>query len=254
MSNIPEPLPAGANPENDGPDPAADDAPSLLLRAAAHDVRGSLSNLIGFADLAGRASVPAEKRLSNAAIAATSARELARRITGLLEIAGATSTASARTRVPTQLRDFIDDCVSQARKLAPRQTSEAPLTITVDEAVPEWIEVSADRCEHVLVECLGAALRGRRSQPVVVRACLTDGWLEVTLTASDLGVAAERLTQLWELAQQGATADDAGGIPRGPELHLQIAARMAVRAGGMLAVAGYTPDEVTVLIRFPATR
>ena len=131
------------------------------------------------------------------------------------------------------------------------QAEVAGLEVVLETHVlPAWIEGDPTRLRQILLNLLSNAIKFTETGSVTMRAVHVDGWLRVSVTDTGIGIAPERVTQLFNPFVQAdlSTTRRFGGTGLG----LSISRRLAELMDGTLEVESVVGEGSTFTLAVPA--
>ena len=210
------------------------------LAAVAHELRTPLHGMLGLVALLGETALDAEQR-AHVALLAESAQTLLRFADDALALARLDGDPLARVRLaPCDVRAVLASLVRTLAPLAAR--GAVALTADAAPAVPATVRTDAGWLRQILVNLVGNALKHTRRGSVRVHARLDGAWLAVDVIDTGVGLTPAhraRLFRAWDRSADALDAPDAPdgqGAPDGAGIGLVLAAELARRLGGRIAV------------------
>ncbi|HZU78267.1 MAG TPA: HAMP domain-containing sensor histidine kinase, partial [Dehalococcoidia bacterium] len=203
-----------------------------FLAVASHELRTPLTALKGQLQLVRRRlarGVPAEALDTSLRVADRQLDRLTRLVDELLDVSrlgeGRVSVAREAVDVAALLRHIVE----QQRDVAP----ERPISLELD-ALPPRIDADPFRLEQALANLIAnAAKYSPPEAPIVVRAGIADGSLQISVLDEGIGVPAEEREAIFESFHRAANVDRA---VTGFGLGLYIARELVRLHGGTLYV------------------
>ena len=223
----------------------ADALKDEFLANTSHELRTPLSGIIGIGQsmLDGATGPLTDEQRRNLDMVVASGRRLANLVNDLLDFSKLRHETIELRRGPTDLHSLVDLVLAVSRTLVGKR----PLRLfnRTDPAGP-LVEVDEDRIQQVLFNLVGNAIKFTPAGTVEVLAEVQNDWLDVTVADTGIGIAPERLDEIFEMFSQGD-----GSMEReqgGTGLGLAIAKQLVELHGGTLRVE----SEVGVGSRFTA--
>ncbi|HYE50594.1 MAG TPA: PAS domain S-box protein [Azospirillaceae bacterium] len=225
-------------------------AKSRFLSSMSHELRTPLNSILGFSDILRKPdSGPADERLRSFAddihAAGTYLLDLINDILDMSKIEAGkyelrlTAAATAR---------LIEDTVRMVRQNAADRKLE--LAVRIDPGVPDRIRADARAIRQVLLNLLSNAMKftpeGGR---IAVTAQADGGMLEVAVSDTGIGIAAEDLPRLGKPFEQLDTA--LNRHHQGSGLGLALSKSLVEMHGGALSVASQPGLGTTVTVTLP---
>lgn len=206
---------------------AANFAKSRFLTGLSHELRSPLNSIFGYAQLMERApdvadtAVPVIKR---------SAEHLTDLIDGLQDI----SRVESGTLVLSRDRVILPDLMDQLAEMFRHQARAKGLTFAYHRAdtLPRYVRVDRKRLRQVLINLLTNAVKFTPKGEVGFRVSYSGTMLQVEITDSGIGIAADDLDRIYQPFDRGSSAE-AQAIP-GTGLGLTITKLLVEIMGGTL--------------------
>ena len=224
-------------------------AKSEFMNNVTHELRTPLNSVIGFAELL-RDEVPGPLNAQQAAFAAdilASGLRLLALVEGILEMSRLDAAGAALERAPVEIRAALEERVAAHRKTADARGVTIRLEVAADAG---GAELDAKALRRMLDALLDNAIKfNREGGTVAVSARRDDGWLEITVADTGIGIAREDLAKLFKpLVQLDAgLARRHGGVGLG----LALAQRLAQLHGGTIEVESEPGKGSTFTLRVP---
>jgi len=220
-----------------------------FLSSASHDLKGPLTSIRGYTQLAQRrlGKLPEAERGAVAA-ALTGVDDAATRMLALInELADITR---SRMGAPLDLQRTPTDLVALTRRVAEQLGVNARQTITVEAAIPTLVAaVDPVRIERVLTNLVLNAIKYSPDAPTItVRVAEDAGAAVIAVEDHGIGIPAADLPTIWErFTRAGNTA----GRIAGSGIGLASARDIVTQHGGSVAVASTLGVGSTFTVRLP---
>ncbi len=222
---------------------------SEFMNNVTHELRTPLNSVIGFAELL-KDEVPGPLNAKQAQFAAdilASGERLLALVEGILEMSRQDSAGAALAREPVEISAAIEE-----RMAAHRQAAEARGVTIALEVAPSAgsVELGRNALRRMLDALLDNAIKfNREGGTVAVSARRHDGWLEIAVADTGIGIAQEDLAKIFRpFAQLDAgLARRHGGVGLG----LALARRLAELHGGTIEVESEPDKGSTFTLSFP---
>jgi len=222
---------------------------SELMNNVTHELRTPLNSVIGFAELL-KDEVPGPLNAKQAQFAAdilASGEHLLALVEGILEMSRLETAGTALEREPVEIAAALEERVAAHRKAAKARGMTIGLEVAADAGS---IQLAPPALRRTLDALLGNAIKfNRDGGTVAVRARRDDGWLEVAVADTGIGIAQEDMPKLFKPLVQldSCLARKYGGIGLG----LALARRLAELQGGTIEVASEPGQGSTFTLRLP---
>ena len=222
---------------------------SEFMNNVTHELRTPLNSVIGFAELL-RDEVPGPLNAKQAAFAAdilASGQRLLALVDGILEMSRLDAAGAALEREPVQIGAALEERVAAHRKTADARGVTIRLEVAADAG---GAELDAKALRRMLDALLDNAIKfNREGGAVAVRARRDDGWSEIAVADTGIGIARADLAKLFKpLAQLDAgLARRHGGVGMG----LSLVRRLAELHGGTIEVESEPGKGSTFTLRLP---
>lgn len=241
MSDSPHPN----GPETNDTQPETWSAPARLISGMAHDARTPLGSVLMMAELL--AADPKGNLDPKQLGYAEKIRQAAVEVRDLLETVNLMAKLAARriesSPAPTALRSLVERKVE-----AMMEGREGPSpAVRFEDAVPERVEVDAERLGMCLNQLLEAAETASPGQ-VAMRCGVSDGLLICEVTDRGESPDPDDLATLFEPFAAGKRRWRSGG---GKNLGLPLAQALARWAGGGLEAVDSEAEGLTLRLRWP---
>ncbi|MCG5538662.1 ATP-binding protein [Halorhodospira sp. 9622] len=229
----------------------ADRDRSTFLAAVSHDLRTPLNAVVGFTGLLEDTRLDDEQR-RYVELCRTASQTLLGLVDTLLSLSRLEAGELRLEREPFELRAYLADESKLLEALAAEQG--LALTLTVDPAVPEWVEGDAVRFGQVLYNLANNAIKFTEQGSVTITVAPADGddRLLVAVTDTGPGISETDQQRIFRAFTQG---DDVFRRQEGSGLGLTICKELVRLMGGELGVQS-TPGAGATFhftARLPAT-
>ena len=222
-----------------------------FMASVTHELRTPLNSVIGFAELL-KEEVPGPLNAKQVAFVAdilASGRRLLALVEAILEMSRLDAAGVLREREPVEIDAAVEECAAAHRERADARR----VGIRVDRAADAGrADLDPKALRRMLDALLDNAIKFNvDGGTVAVSARRTDGWLEIAVADSGIGIAREDRTKLFRpLVQLDAgLARRCGGVGLG----LAIARRLAEMHGGTIEVESEPGKGSTFTLRLPVT-
>lgn len=204
-----------------------------FLANTSHELRTPLHGIIGIAEslVDGAGGPLPEQAKQNLGLVVSSGRRLASLVNDILDFSTLRNDTLELARRATDLGPLVDIVLTLSRPLVGAKPVE--LIDHVPDDLP-LADVDEGRVQQILHNLVGNAIKFTKAGSVTVAAHAADGWIEVTVADTGIGIAAadqERIFGSFEQAE-GGTAREFGGTGLG----LTIARQLVELHGGRLSV------------------
>lgn len=221
----------------------ADALKDEFLANTSHELRTPLNGIIGIGQsmLDGATGTLSDEQRRNLGMMVASGRRLANLVNDLLDFSKLRHETITLHQAPTDMYALTDLVLTVSKTLI----GDRPLRLfsRIDPTGP-LAEVDEDRMQQVLFNLVGNAIKFTPAGVIEVSATPVDGWLEVTVSDTGIGIAKERFDEIFEIFSQGD-----GPLEReqgGTGLGLAIARQLVELHGGTLRIE----SEVGIGSRF----
>lgn len=227
---------------------AANQAKSEFLANMSHELRTPLTSIIGFADLLGATPSLTERERHFAHKIQGASRNLLAIVNDVLDLASLEAGNVAVTPEPMDVRPIA----ASALEMVAEQASAKGLSLEL-RAPSEMplVEVDGARLRQVLLNLLANAVKFTVRGSVTVAIEPRDGWVEIAVRDTGVGIEPDRLEKVFERFVQA----DASVARRfgGSGLGLAISRRLAEQMGGVLTATSHRGKGSTFTLRLPLT-
>jgi len=217
-----------------------------FLATTSHEIRTPLNGILGMAQVMLRDdSLPPETRdrLDIIHDAGVSMRSL---VDDILDVAKMQSGNLSVERVPMDLIATVEDVA----RLWQRQAEDRGLRFVLERAdVPRWVEGDPVRLRQILFNLLSNALKFTPAGAIRLRVEAPGERLSITVTDSGIGIASDRLEEVFESFRQAdnSTTRRYGGTGLG----LTICRNLARAMGGDITVSSAPGQGATFTLDLP---
>lgn len=224
-------------------------AKSEFMNNVTHELRTPLNSVIGFAELL-RDQVPGPLNAQQAEFAddiLASGQRLLVLVEGILEMSRLDVAGAALEREPVEIGSALTERVGAHRATAGARRVRISLEMAADIGNAELDPKALRRMLDALLD--NAIKFNREGGAVAVRARRDDGWLEIAVADTGIGIAREGLAKIFK----PLTQLDAGLARRhgGVGLGLALARRLAELHGGAIEVESELGKGSTFTLRLP---
>ncbi|MHB1312377.1 MAG: sensor histidine kinase [Gemmatimonadaceae bacterium] len=221
-----------------------------FMANVSHELRTPLSHVISFAELLNEEAAGPLNAAQAEFVAdiMTSGLHLLALVDGILEMSRTSAAGAALEREPVDIGTVLEERVAAHRQAAAAQRVTIGLEVAPDIGEAE-LDVRAVR--RMLDALLDNAIKfNREGGSVAVRARRDDGWVDIAVADTGIGIAREDLARVFEPLVQL----DAGLTRRhgGVGLGLALARRLAALHDGTLEVRSELGEGSTFTLRLPA--
>ncbi|MBB3992123.1 PAS domain S-box protein [Croceicoccus naphthovorans] len=222
-----------------------------FLANMSHEIRTPMNGVIGFTDLLLQSEL-SETQRRHAQLIADSGKAMMGLLNDILDMSKIDSGKLVIAPAPVDLRAKIATCVSLLQPVASRDG--IALSSDVHSNVPDRLIGDPLRLRQILLNLIGNAVKFTERGEVAVKARVRpagDGseWLSIAVSDTGIGIAPERLQDIFEPFKQ---AD--GSIGRrygGTGLGLAISSQLARLMGGQITADSRLGHGTTFTVRIP---
>ena len=224
-------------------------AKSEFMNNVTHELRTPLNSVIGFAELL-KDEVPGllnPKQAQFAADILASGQRLLRLVEGILEMSRLDAAGAALEREPVEIGAMLEERVAAHRKASEARGVTIRLDVTLE---PGSAELDPKALRRMVDALLDNAIKfNREGGTVAVSARRDDGWLEIAVADTGIGVAREDLAKIFKPLTQldAGLARQRGGVGLG----LALARRLAELHGGTIEVESEPGKGSSFTLRLP---
>src|SRR5262249_2862203 len=205
-----------------------------FLANTSHELRTPLNGIIGIGQsmLEGAAGQLSDDQQRNLSMIVASGRRLASLVNDLLDFSKLRHEKIELRLRPTDLHALADLVITVSRALVGKR--QLYLFNRIDTDVP-LVEADNDRVQQILFNLVGNAVKFTPAGAVEVLAKQRDGWLDVTVSDTGIGIDRARFEQIFEVFEQGdgTVAREHGGTGLG----LAITKQLVELHGGSINVS-----------------
>lgn len=228
----------------------ADRAKTEFMANVSHELRTPLSHVISFAELL-KEEAPGPLNAEQAEFVSdimTSGMHLLALVDGILEMSRVNAAVAALEREPMGIGTVLDERVAAHREAAEAQRVTIGLEVAPDTGDAELDPRALRRMLDALLD--NAIKFNREGGSVAVTAWRDDGWVEIAVADTGIGIAREDLASIFEpLVQLDAGLTRLRG---GVGLGLALARRLAALHDGTIEVRSTPGEGSTFTLRLPA--
>ncbi|MFG6466259.1 PAS domain S-box protein [Roseateles sp. BYS87W] len=222
-------------------------AKSSFLANMSHEIRTPMNAIIGFTDVVLDGELPPASRQHMQTVQ-RSARALLGLLNDILDTAKLENGAVELESRPFALRQLCEDVLSTLELNARRKG--LGLTLDLDPTLPPLVMGDPLRLRQVLLNLAGNAVKFTEQGAVTVAATVRpDGWLELSVADTGIGIAADRLDRIFDpFAQADASMTRRFG---GTGLGTTIARQLVELMGGRIGVQSELGQGSRFWVRVP---
>ena len=240
---------------------------SAFLSSVSHELRTPLTSIRGFAkliakdfqrhftDLAGTDSPLGDKARrieENVNIIAQEGERLTRLINDVLDLAKIESGRLKWRDSVFSLAEVVDQSVSSLSSvLAARPAVEIVRHLSPDLPL---VHADRDRMTQVFINLLDNACKFTVSGAIRVMACARDGWLQVAITDTGMGMHRRDLLKVFDKFHQAVSRDTLQEKPKGTGLGLAICHNIVTHYGGLIWAESEPGKGSSFIFEMPADR
>jgi signal transduction histidine kinase len=225
---------------------AANRLKSKFLASVSHELRTPLNGILGYAELVRDTSTDEEAREFGGVIH-SSAQHLHQLVNTILDLAKIESGHLVIQPAPTALPALLSE-VQHLHAVHARQRG-TQLLLALDEACPADITTDRTRLLQVLTNIVNNAIKFTEDGTITLGARPERGGVLLGVTDTGVGIAPERLDQLFERFH--AVSARWGMAGQGAGLGLPLAKELTERLGGRLALSSRPGQGTQVTIWLP---
>ncbi|MEY2688551.1 MAG: hypothetical protein RL375_2749 [Pseudomonadota bacterium] len=219
---------------------------SNFLASVSHELRTPLNGILGYAELVRDTSSDEEAR-EFGGIIHSSAEHLHQLVNTILDLAKIESGHLVTSVAPTNLPVLLDD----VKLLHSVHAQQQGLTLTLDVAddCPGTLDTDRTRLLQVLTNVVNNAIKFTRQGGITVSARACDGGAEITITDTGIGIAPDRIGEVFTRFQ--AVSSNWGIAGQGAGLGLPLAKELVERLGGAMGLRSELGRGTCVTIWLP---
>ncbi|AWI55517.1 hypothetical protein DEH84_18200 (plasmid) [Aquabacterium olei] len=221
-------------------------ARTAFLANMSHEIRTPMNAILGFTDVVLGGPLPSDAR-QHLQTVRNSARSLLVLLNDILDTSkldrGAVSLESLPYDLPALLHQVVEEQRLQARKKG------LALSLDFDPTIPSVLMGDAHRLKQVLVNLLGNAVKFTEQGRVILRARQDGGWLTLSVRDTGIGIASDRLEQIFDPFTQADASMSRryGGTGLGTTISRQLVELM----GGEITAESTPGEGSTFTVRIP---
>ncbi len=219
---------------------------SNFLASVSHELRTPLNGILGYAELVRDTSSDDEAR-EFGGIIHSSAEHLHQLVNTILDLAKIESGHLATSIAPANLPLLLDD----VKLLHAVHAQQRGLTLQLDLAAdcPTTIDTDRTRLLQVLTNVVNNAIKFTEHGGITLSARAWGSGVEVTVVDTGIGIAADRIGELFTRFQ--AVSSNWGIAGQGAGLGLPLAKELIERLGGVMSLRSELGRGTRVTIRLP---
>jgi PAS domain S-box-containing protein len=226
----------------------ADRLKSAFLATMSHELRTPLNSIIGFTgvllqEMAGPLNAEQTRQLS---MVRDSARHLLALINDILDISKIEAGQLEIVKRPFDLRQAVESVLRVVQPLAQKKNLKLLASMEVNVGI---INQDRRRVEQVLINLVNNAIKFTEQGTVEIECKIKEGWLDIRVRDSGIGIKPEDMDRLFKPFQQIDT-----GLARSHEgtgLGLAICKRLVTAMGGAITVESKWGEGSTFKCAFP---
>jgi len=223
---------------------------STFLAHMSHDIRTPMNGVIGFTELLLETDLDEDQR-SQVQLIADSGRAMMQLLNDILDHSKIESGELHIVTSPIDLRHKLSHCVKLVEPIA--RAKGVPVSVWVDDAVPEFVQLDQMRIGQVLLNLIGNAVKFTEAGGVDVEARMensTEGRsLLLSVIDTGIGIEQSRLEDIFApfVQEDGSTASRFGGSGLG----LAISSQLVSMMGGQISVHSKRGVGTQFTVRLP---
>jgi two-component system sensor histidine kinase ChiS len=216
-----------------------------FLANTSHELRTPLNGMIGMSEALINRNRLREDEAAAVHEILNASRHLSKLVNNILDFSASKQGAIDINLETLDVKQLIRETVSQLAA----QFSDRNISIQ-DQLAAEDLYIEADRrrCLQILHEVLSNAFKFTDNGRISLRSKVDDGFIEIMIRDTGIGIAADRLANLSQVFEQGdgAAARKHGGAGLG----LALAQRLTIAQGGTLQIQSAMGLGTTVILKF----
>ncbi len=205
---------------------------SQFISQMTHELRTPLAAIMGFNRLLSEPDVPGKQRNQYVTVVDKNSQHLMQLINNMLDQSKIEAGQMKINRVPTRVRELIDDVVVTLSPLATEK--HLVLEAMYHDSLPAVVELDAFRMRQVLLNLVGNAIKFTREGGVTVSVEWSNGVLKIVVRDTGPGMSEETMQRIFIPFKQGS--DDMQRRHGGTGLGLSISLNLCELMGGSLRV------------------
>ena len=214
-----------------------------LIAVVAHDIKGPLTSIMGYAELIQNGFLSTEEALDAARTIRTNAQRLASLADDVLSLASLEDAGFEASDGQVDLVDTLQDVAKLYLK-----ERRVVIGTVVSSAI---VRGDAERLRQVFDNLVGNAVKySPRGEPVTAQLSREDGVYRIDVRDRGIGIPPEEIPRLFERFSRASNAREARIAGSG--IGLFVVRTILDRYGGTIAVASVVDEGSTFTIRLPA--
>ncbi|MFZ9115000.1 MAG: ATP-binding protein, partial [bacterium] len=210
---------------------AANEAKNQIMANTSHELRTPLHGIINLADLirVGASGAVSPQAVQDLEMIISSAHRLTSLVNDILDFSKLQKQQLELKLKPVDLLQLSETSLALLKPLL----ADKPIKLhhTLPKDLP-LVEGDADRIQQILLNLLGNALKFTESGEVVLSAVVQNGWIELAVADTGIGVPREKQEKVFEAFEQGdASTERTYG---GTGLGLSVAKQLVELHGGRI--------------------
>jgi PAS domain S-box-containing protein len=228
-------------------------AKSDFLANMSHEIRTPMNGVLGFAELMLQGDLPPDQRRYAETIV-QSGRSMMMLLNDVLDLSKIESGQFAIDLAPVDLHASLAECTALHRAAAETKGLSLGFDAIADDnaAGDAWIMTDGLRLRQIMLNLIGNAVKFTEAGHIGVSYRLSDHGVQVTVADTGIGIAPDRLEEIFHPFTQGEpeTVRRFGGTGLG----LSISRQLAALLGGRITVASTPGEGSRFTLTLPATR
>ena len=198
---------------------------SRFLANMSHEIRTPMNGVLGFAELLANGDLTETQR-RHAELIVESGKSMMRLLNNILDVSKIEVGDIKAAQEPLDLRHVLRSCVSLNLALA--QQSGLDLRFQIARNLPSLISGDALRLRQIILNLLGNAIKFTAAGTVTLSARQAEGRLQIAITDTGMGIAADRLQSIFAPFEQADNdiSRHFGGTGLGLSISRQLAELM----------------------------